>query len=174
MNSVISRIHLVPRARSVLFDDGKVNCSLYLSWIYKQTIAWKWTGSLKILQYQYPYLDPYVKQLKHSLHFCVCLILRNRKIGEKKLANCCDSSNSPKFFPLQSFLLYDIFTTKAKKSRDTKNKLYSERNQGRQVSDFQSDFCCSKNIFTFLLQISWSEWLLMFVLNAKKCLNAKK
>ena len=74
----------------------------YLSWIYKQTIAWKWTSPLKILQYQYPY----TKQLKHSLRSCVCLILQNRKIGEKKLANCCDSPNLPKFFPLQSFLLY--------------------------------------------------------------------
>ena len=30
------------------------------------------------------------------------------KNWQKKLANCCDSPNSPKFFPLQSFLLYGI------------------------------------------------------------------
>ena len=36
-------------------------------------------------------------------HYCTCTKM---KIGEKKLANCCDSPNSPKFFPLQSFLLY--------------------------------------------------------------------
>jgi len=83
MNSVISRIYLVPRASSVLFDDGEVNCSPYLSRIYKQTIAWKWTGSLKILQYQYPYLDPYTKQLKRSLRFYARPILQNRKIGGK-------------------------------------------------------------------------------------------
>jgi len=63
---------------------------------------------------------------------------------------------------------------KAKKSRGAKNKLYSERNQGRQVSDFPSDFRCNKNIFTFILQISRNEWLLTFVLNAKKCLDVKK
>ena len=99
MNSVISRIHLVPRARSVLFDDGKVNCSLYLSRIYKQTIAWKWTGSLKILQYQYPYLDPYVKQLKRSLRSCAHLILQNRKIGEKSWRIVIRQS----FFPSKVF-----------------------------------------------------------------------
>jgi len=106
MNSIISRIYLVPHARSVLFDDGEVNCSPYLSWIYKQTIAWKWTGSLKIPQYQYPHFNPYTKQLNRSLRFCAPPILQNRKIGKKKLANCCNSPNSPKFFPLQSFLLY--------------------------------------------------------------------
>ena len=30
---------LVPHASSMLFDDGEVNCSPYLSQIYKQTIA---------------------------------------------------------------------------------------------------------------------------------------
>jgi len=70
--------------------------------------------------------------------------------------------------------LKTIFTTKAKESRGAKNKLYSERNQGWQVSDFPSDFRCNKNIFTFILQISQSERLLTFLLNAKKCLNAKK
>jgi len=71
-------------------------------------------------------------------------------------------------------VLKDYFTMKAMKSRGAKNKLHSERNQGQQVSNFPSDFCCNKNIFTFILQISRSEWLLTFVLNVKKCLNAKR
>ena len=37
-------------------------------------------------------------------HVTACAI--DTEIGRKKLANCGDSPNSPKFFPLQSFLLY--------------------------------------------------------------------
>jgi len=44
----------------------------------------------------------------------------------------------------------------------------------QQVHNFPSDFCCNKNIFTFFLQISQSEQLLTFVLNVKRCINAKK
>jgi len=36
---------------------------------------------------------------------------------------------------------------------------------------FLSDFHCNKNIFTFLLQISQSEWFLTFMLNVKNCFN---
>jgi len=42
MNSIFSRICLVPHASGVLFDDGKVHCRVYDPWlsqIYKQTIA---------------------------------------------------------------------------------------------------------------------------------------
>jgi len=42
MNSVFSRICLVPHASSVLFDDDEVHCRVYdlwLSQIYKQTVA---------------------------------------------------------------------------------------------------------------------------------------
>jgi len=110
MNSVISRIYLVPCASSMLFDDGEVNCSPYSSWIYKQTITWKWTGSLKILQYQYPYLDPYTKQLKRSLRFCMRPILQNRKIGKKvgKLlwfAKFAKVFSPPKFFTVRYMTL---------------------------------------------------------------------
>jgi len=48
------------------------------------------------------------------------------------------------------------------------------RKPRRQVSDFSSDFCCIKTIFTFLLQIIRSEWFLMFMLNVKNCFSAKK
>jgi len=96
----------MPRAHSMLFDDGKVNCSPYLSWIYKQTIAWKWTGSLKILQYQYPYLDSYTKQLKRSLRFCACPILQNKKLSKKSWRIVVIHQICQSFFPLQSFLLY--------------------------------------------------------------------
>jgi len=66
-------------------------------------------GKLKINQS----IDTYMlKQLKHSSSCCACLILQNRKIGGKKLANCCDLPNSPKFFPLQSFILYNIWIWK--------------------------------------------------------------
>jgi len=92
----------------VLFDDGKVHCTVYDPWlsqIYKQTITWKWTGPLKILQYWYPYLDPYMqKKLKCSrVHFALLRMphVTKRKIGEKKLANCCDSPNFPKFFTVR-------------------------------------------------------------------------
>jgi len=44
----------------------------------------------------------------------------------------------------------------------------------RQVSNFSSDFHCSKSIFTFLLQIIQSERLLMIKLNVKKCFNANE
>jgi len=47
-------------------------------------------------------------KLKCISRFCMRLMLQNRKIGKKKLANCCDLPNSPKFFLLQSFLLYCI------------------------------------------------------------------
>jgi len=43
---------------------------------------------------------------------------------------------------------------KAKKSRGAKNKLYNERNQGRQVSDFLSDFHCNTNIYFHFTDIS--------------------
>ena len=43
-----------------------------------------------------------------------------------------------------------------------------------QVSNFSSDLCCIKTIFTFLLQIIRSEWFLTFMLNAKNCFNSKK
>ena len=51
---------------------------------------------------------------KLSFHFSASFRARyftctKMKIGEKKLANCCDSPNSPKFFPLQSFLLYGMY-----------------------------------------------------------------
>jgi len=55
------------------------------------------------LQYQYPYLDPYAKQIKVQ---CAHFMLQKQENWQKKLANCCDLPNSPKFFPLQSFLLY--------------------------------------------------------------------
>jgi len=71
-------------------------------------------------------------------------------------------------------IIRDYFTTKAKKFGGTKNKLYGERNQGQQVSDFQSDFHCSKNICTFLLQISRSEWSQTFVLNVKRRLRQER
>jgi len=71
-------------------------------------------------------------------------------------------------------IVRDYFTTKAKKSGSTKNKLYCERNQGWRLSDFPSDFHCSKNVFTFLLQISQRERLLTFVLNVKRCLHQER
>jgi len=49
-----------------------------------------------------------------------------------------------------------------------------QRKPWRRISNFSRDFRCSKTIFTFLLQIIWSEWLLTFVLNVKNCFNAKK
>jgi len=104
MNSVFSRIYLVPLASSVLFDDGEVNCSPYLSWIYKQTIAWNWTGPLKILQYRYPYLDPYAEQLKHSLRSCTRLIsCKTGKLVKKSwqivvICQIRQSFSPPKFF----------------------------------------------------------------------------
>jgi len=62
-NSVFFRICLVPRASGVFLM--MVRCTVEsMIWIYKQTITWKWTGPLKILQYQYPYLNPYTKQIK--------------------------------------------------------------------------------------------------------------
>jgi len=60
MNSIFSRICLVLHANS-MFDDGKVHCRVYdpwLSWIYKQIIAW---SDLDLLKYC---LDPYKKQIK--------------------------------------------------------------------------------------------------------------
>jgi len=70
MNSIFSRICLVSRTSGMLFDDGEVQYRVYDSWlsqIYKQTIAWKWTRPLKILQCQYAYLDSYAKQIKVHL-----------------------------------------------------------------------------------------------------------
>jgi len=110
-NSVFSKIYLVSHASSVLFDDGEVNCSPYLSRIYKQTIAWKWTSSLKILQYQYPYLDPYAKQLKHSLHSCAHLILQNRKIGKKSWWIVVIRQIRQSFFPSKVFY-YMVYSLK--------------------------------------------------------------
>ena len=47
-------------------------------------------------------------QFKGTSHYQARLHVQ-LNIGGKKLANCCDSPNSPKFFPLQSFLLYGNF-----------------------------------------------------------------
>jgi len=66
-------------------------------------ITWKWTKALKILQYWYPYLNPYAKLLKHISCCCSMCLKLQKGIWQKKLANCCDLQNSPKFFPLQSF-----------------------------------------------------------------------
>jgi len=43
-----------------------------------------------------------------------------------------------------------------------------------QVSNFSCDFCCSKSILTFFLQIIRSERLLTIVLNIKRCFNTNK
>jgi len=105
MNSVFLRICLVPCASSMLFDDGEVHCRVYNPWlsrIYKQTIVWKWTGSLKILQYQY-HLDPYAKQIKTQITSCY----KSRKIG-KKVGELLWFAKFAKVFLLQSFLLYSI------------------------------------------------------------------
>jgi len=45
-------------------------------------------------------------KLKHTPCCCVCLMLQKMGNWQKKLVNCCDLSNLPKFFPLQRFLLY--------------------------------------------------------------------
>jgi len=86
MNSIFSRIYLVPCDSSMLFDDGEVHCRVYdpwLSWIYKQTIVWKWTGLLKILQYRYPYLDPYAKQIKVHLTLLRASCYKTGKLAKK-------------------------------------------------------------------------------------------
>ena len=45
-------------------------------------------------------------------------------IGEKKLANCCDSPNSPKFFPSKVFYcMVDIPTCKLKQFQETRHAL---------------------------------------------------
>ena len=41
-------------------------------------------------------------------HITEQVTARATEYWQKKLANCCDSPNSPKFFPLQSFLLYGM------------------------------------------------------------------
>jgi len=46
-------------------------------------------------------------KLNHTSCCCMRLMLQKWKWA-KKLANCCDLPNLPKFFPLQSFLLYGI------------------------------------------------------------------
>jgi len=61
-----------------------------------------------MLQYWYSYLDPYAKQIKVHLMLLRMPHVTEQENWQKKLANCCDSPNSPKFFPLQSFLLYGI------------------------------------------------------------------
>jgi len=66
-----------------------------------------------------------------------------------------------------------IFTTTAKKSGGTKNRLYCKEPKVTGTR-FLSNFRCNKNICTFLLQISRSKWFLMFTLNVKKCFNTKK
>jgi len=102
-NSVFSRIYLVPRASSALFDDDEVKCSLNL---LKQTIAWNWTGPLKILQYRYPYLDRYAKQLKYTAYVPArASYCKTGKLAKKswRIVVICQIR--------QSFLLYGMYNS---------------------------------------------------------------
>jgi len=96
---------------SVLFDDGEAHCRVYdlypwLSWIYKQTITWKWIGPLKNCDIDILTLILMQNKLKHTSHIAAhASCYKNGKL-RKKLANCCDS---PKFFPLQTFYYMVIF-----------------------------------------------------------------
>jgi len=104
INSVFSRICIVPCASSLLFDDGEVHCRVYEPWlsqIYKQTFTWKWTGPHKILQYRYPYLDhlyldPYAKQIKvHLTLLRVPHVTKTGKLAENFGKLDFDLPNSP-------------------------------------------------------------------------------
>jgi len=103
-NSVFSRIYLVPCASSVLFDDGEVHCRVYdlwLSLIYMQTIVWKWTGPLKILQYWYPYAKQIKVRTPHVAAHTSCYKTGKlaKKIGELLwFAKFAKVFSPPKFF----------------------------------------------------------------------------
>jgi len=58
------------------------------------------TDSLKILQYQYPYLDPYTKQLKHSYISARAPYCKTGKLAKKswRIVVICQS-----FFPSKVF-----------------------------------------------------------------------
>jgi len=91
-------------ASSELFDDGEVHCRVYDPWLSYISKLWA-----KTLQYRHPYLDPYIKQIKaHLMLLCTPHVTKAGKLA-KKLVNCYDLPNLPKFFPLQSFLLYNMF-----------------------------------------------------------------
>jgi len=105
-NPVFSRIYLVPHASSVLFDGGEVHCRIYDLWlsrIYKQTIAWKWARPLKILQYWYLYLDPYAKQIKAHLTLLRMPHVTKWENWQKNWQIESDWPNSPNFFTAKNF-----------------------------------------------------------------------
>jgi len=64
-----------------------------------------------MLQYWYPYVDPYAKQIKANLTLQHVPHATKQENWHKKLVNCCDSPNLPKFFPLQSFFTVWYCTT---------------------------------------------------------------
>jgi len=70
--------------------------------------CYRFKSELELLKYcNIVILTLILTQNKLKCTSCCCTphVTKNGKLA-KKLANCCDLPNSPKFFPLQSFLLY--------------------------------------------------------------------
>jgi len=99
MNSVFSRICLVPCASSMLFDDGKVHCRVYdlwLLWIYISKLSLE--SELNFLKYcNIDILTSILMQnkLKCTSRCCVHLMLQKQENWQK--------TDSPKLFSLRSF-----------------------------------------------------------------------
>ena len=108
MNTIFSRICLVPRASNVLFDDGEVHCRVYdlwLSWTYWQTIIWKWTGPLKYCNINILTLIQARNKLKLRSHCYVHLILQKQDNWQKNWRIVVIHQIHQRFSP-SKFLLY--------------------------------------------------------------------
>jgi len=116
MNSVFSRICLVQSASSMLFDDGEVHCRIYdlwLLWIYKQTIAWKWTGPLKHCNIDIVTSILMQNKLKCTSRWCTCLILQKLMGSWQKIlgellwfTKFAKVFSPPKFFTIRYLMVF--------------------------------------------------------------------
>jgi len=115
--------HLLVACHSMM-ATGKTHCRVYDPWlsqIYKQTIVWKWTGPLKILQYWYPNLNPYTKEIK--AHFTLLRAPHITKIAElaKKVGEFLWFAKFTKVFSPSKLLLYGILKWASKFGSQTEN-----------------------------------------------------
>jgi len=107
------------------------------------------------------------------LHIMCALFLKRKWHLHKTLYNICLKTG---LFEVKLYYINFIrlFVLRKPRNLEARRINLHWKKPRWQVSNFPSDFRCSKSIFTFLLQITWTKRLLMFVLYVKRCFNANK
>jgi len=95
------------------------------------------------------------------LFYILCAHKHNKKMASSQKTSLFEAKLYYNDF-MRLFVLRKTRNLEARRINCTAKK------QRQQISNFPSDFYYSKNIFTFILDIPWSEWLLTFMLNVKR------